>query len=525
MNNTEFKALLEKNPELKNDLFIRGFLVSDKTEFAWNEFPFYGNWKSEQHGGFLFAAHNLTGLHIVEPEPDRVFFLMGHAYNPFTMEISEEKILSYLADAYGTDEFIERVNELTGVFLIGAIVKGSIEYFVDPSGMQTACYGIVEGQLYISSHPQLIADVCGLQMDEFVKRLISYKWYPRVFGCYLPADMTPFAALKSVVPNIKYRYDGDLSHLRIWPTQKLEPCQSEDEYRKVIEDASNILKNSMTLVAEKWAKPRISLTGGVDSNTTFAAANGYYDRISAFSFDSAPKEIPDCEAAEKIAKNFSVPWDKYTIPTNENEIRKYEERVRILEHNTGYIVCRNPNELRKFLYLADHFDGDVEVKSYVSETIRAYWYKHYGRKRFPPLSAKMFRNMYKIFLTERKLAHELDAVFDEFIKDYGYDRIPQGYDITDLYNNDLVCGEKGSLHITMMKVYTEFTFIYDNRKFLEMSLRVPLDKRISDQNHADMKQYLNKKLSDMNIRVVNKAETSFRAWALNVIFTLNSILP
>lgn len=55
--------------------------------------------------------------------------------------------------------------------------------------------------------------------------------------------------------------------------------------------------------------------------------------------------------------------------------------------------------------------------------------------------------------------------------------------------------------------------------------RVPIEKRISDQHHLDMKKYLNRELFDMNIRIVNMKETKFRAFALNVIFTINSILP
>jgi hypothetical protein len=55
--------------------------------------------------------------------------------------------------------------------------------------------------------------------------------------------------------------------------------------------------------------------------------------------------------------------------------------------------------------------------------------------------------------------------------------------------------------------------------------RVPLEKRISDEHHMDMKRYLNPELFDMNIRVVNMKETDFRARALNAIFTANMVLP
>ncbi len=55
--------------------------------------------------------------------------------------------------------------------------------------------------------------------------------------------------------------------------------------------------------------------------------------------------------------------------------------------------------------------------------------------------------------------------------------------------------------------------------------RVPLEKRISDQHHIDMKKYLNPELYEMGIRVVNMRETAFRAFGLNTIFTINSLLP
>ena len=76
-----------------------------------------------------------------------------------------------------------------------------------------------------------------------------------------------------------------------------------------------------------------------------------------------------------------------------------------------------------------------------------------------------------------------------------------------------------------MKYITDLTFVYNNRKFLDLLFRVPLSKRISDQHHLDMKRYLNPKLADMNIRVVNMAETDTRARLLNLVFVMNEVLP
>ena len=298
-----------------------------------------------------------------------------------------------------------------------------------------------------------------------------------------------------------------------------------DEYQKVINEGAAILRNNMQLIAKKWNRPYISLTGGIDSNTTFAAANGIYDRFKVFNYVSAPKETIDAAAAEKIAKRFGVERFLFNIPDSNSELKDFEEIKAIIEHNNGYIVRRYDSEYRKRIYLMQHLDCDVEVKSWVSETIRAYWYKYYGRKTMPKLSAKLFRNLYKIFILNRSLAHKIDKVFETYIKDFEYKIIPSIYPPADMHYNEVTWGSWGSLGISEMKMYSDITFIYNNRKFFDLMFRVPLEKRISDQHHLDMKKLLNKELYDMNIRVKNLKETNTRAFLLNVIFTMNMILP
>ena len=525
MEQIKFIEMLEKNPQLKKDLFIRGFLITDKELKNLKEFPFYGNWKVEEYNGFYFMAHKLTGMHVYIADNGSIFFIMGHAYNPFTKEYNEEKILKNIAEAYGTSEYTDRINDITGVFVYGSLVEGKLEYLVDPSGMQSACYGKIEGNFYLSSHSQLIGDICNLKMDSFIEELIHYKWYGRVMGPYLPCDFTPFIEIKRIVPSILYKYNGEVSHKRYWPLIEAEEVKDEKEYKIIIEEAANILKNNMELVTKKWQHPWISLTGGIDSNTTFAAGNGSYEKFETFSYISAEKEIPDAAAAKKIASEFNIKHHEYHIPDNNNGIELFEEKRELFRHNNGYIAELYDNEARKKFYLRENTECDVEVKSWVSETIRAYWYKHYGRKSFPKLSGKLYRNLYKIFIFNRSLAHKLDKYFEEYIKTYEYDRIPNSYPTADMHYNEVTWGSWGGLNISEMKYCFDITFIYNNRRFLDLMFRVPLEKRISDQHHLDMKNYLNSKLADMNIRVVNMKETDFRAFALNVIFTINSILP
>lgn len=520
----DIRQILHENRDLQQFLFVRGFLLTN-AEIDAQGYPFFGQWRCVQLGQYNAWTHPLTGFHHVEQD-GKICFLFGHAYNPFTMQHQEVPQLERILQHYGQDDFFEYVNELTGVFVLGIIDGEKIEYLVDPSGMQSACSGIIDGKFYLSSHSQLVADICNLKMDPFVERLVQYKWYPRICGGYLPADLTPFKLMKRVVSDTIYNFDDEkITHKRFWPLAPISECGSPEEYDRCIKNAADILKKNMELVSKKWERPWISLTGGIDSNTTFAAANGVYDHFNAFSYCSAPKESIDCEAAEKIAARFNVPWARYDIPQDSESLDRYPERKAIIQHNNAHIACERENELRKRVYLQMNCPADVEVKSWVSETIRGYWHKHYGRSSMPPLSAKLYRNLYKIFITNRALAHEIDSIFGTFIREFEIDKIPIQYPTSDIHKLEVNLGSWGGLNISEMKYCFDITIIYNNRKFLETMFRVPLKDRISDKHHLDMKRYLNKDLFDMNIRVVNMTETKFRAFALNSIFTLNMLLP
>ena len=516
--------MLETRKDLQKYLFIRGFLLSNK-KLDLSSFPFYGHWNSISIGQYFAYTHELQKVHIYEAG-ERKFFLFGHAYNPFTMEIDERVILSRIAESYGTENYWSRLAEITGVYVYGVLDGQNVEYLVDPSGMQSAYYGKIGSHFYLTSHSQIVGDLCNLEMSDDAKELIQYKWYHRVMGDYLPADMTQFSELKRIVPSICYSFNGtSVSHKRFWPTKDLEIVTDSTEYQQVIEEAADILRRNMELISWKWPKPYISLTGGIDSNTTFAAANGIYERFKAFSYVSAEKETIDADAAEKIAKRFGVERLLFNIPEDKKDIPDFEEFVQIIRHNNGYFINRNENEYRKRIYLIQHLDCDVEVKSWVSETIRAYWYKHYGRKSFPALSPKLFRNLYKVFLTNRKLAKKVDRLFEAYIRDFEYEAIPAAYPPADMHYNEVTWGSWGGPNISEMKMYSDITFIYNNRAFFDLMFRVPLEKRINDQHHLDMKKVLNRELYDMNIRVVNLKETNTRAFLLNCIFNLNCILP
>lgn len=522
------KNILDSRKDLRKHLFARGFLMTAYSEIDMSDFPFYDEWQKVKLGNYYVYTHSKTNIHYLENE-SKIYFVLGHIYNPFTMKYSEDEILIDLAKRDGEGKLQESIDELTGVFVIGYIDDDKVYIQVDASGMQSAYYSTINGCAYVTSHPQLIADICNLEIDPFAQELIDYKWYSRVMGCYLPGDISSYKEIKRIVPNIEYVISGnEVKHKRFYPLKDLSECKNDSEYQSVIKNAADILRNNMALVVQKWKKPYISLSGGIDSNTTFAAANGVYDKLHVFTYISAEKETIDAEAAIKIADRFNVEKEIFNIPETSDSLTDYAEIVCIIEHNNSYAIKRRDNEYRKRVFLIHKLADigcDAEIKSWTSETIRAYWYKHYGRKTMPKLSPKLFRNLYKIFLTNRKLAHKVDKVFERYIEAFEYKNIPSQYPPADMHYNEVTWGAWGGPNISEMKMYADEVIIYNNRKFLDLLFKVPLDKRIADQHHLDMKKYLNKELYDMNIRVVNMEETSKRAFMLNCIFTANMILP
>lgn len=127
------------------------------------------------------------------------------------------------------------------------------------------------------------------------------------------------------------------------------------------------------------------MTGGSDSNTTFVAANGIYEKFQTFSYISAEKEVPDAAATKRISEHLKVRHHEFYVPSANAEIENFDTILEVLRHNNGYVAELKGSEARKRICLRKNAKFDVEVKSWVSEKIRAYWYKYYGRKSMPQL--------------------------------------------------------------------------------------------------------------------------------------------
>lgn len=291
MRKDAIKEILDDKPALHCRFFPMGFYASTKS-YSVSEYPFYGEWNLfildsmtfSVHPRQHFYSHKANGIGIA---------LIGHAYDPIHMIANEDEILSVLANA-DEKSFFEEICSLTGVYTLIWKKDNAWRILGDASGMQTTFYATTGEDISISSHANLIGDMLGLEMDAYIKHLSNYKFF-KLLGNSLPGDLTQFSHVKRIVPNHYVEFSN-----RVKTQRYHTPEIKKVSYEQVVDEVSNLLQNNLKLIAEKWQRPAISMSGGCDSKTILACANGLYDKFPYFSFISSDEEKVDAEAAHKI---------------------------------------------------------------------------------------------------------------------------------------------------------------------------------------------------------------------------------
>lgn len=519
------QALLEQYPQYRPLLFNRGFLFSDAS-INIAGYPFYGKWIEKKCGEYRLFTHPAIKSYISVTD-NRTVILIGHAYDPFHM-VNDEQTIVELLNTYRTDmtQWFDYFNGLTGLFTLLVVEEKHVSIYCDCAGMQVAYYGRIREKLYISTHMQLIGDLCGLEQSAYVKKLLKYRFYKK-YGAFLPANLSEYDNVFRVVPNTCVIITPQAVQIsRFYPTREIKMTEDDAEYQQVLNKIGDILQKNLLLISQKWAEPAISMTGGMDSKGTVAAANGIYDKFNYFSYVSIYGEQIDAEAAHKIAAAIGVKHRIDKIPVDNADYPDIEIVRRLIQHNFGHIGKQNENDVRKRIFYQSAPYFDVEVKSWVSEIARANYYKKFGFKKMPSkLTPRQMSTMYKLFTYNRLQLYETDKIFRKYKKDVHMDDV-FNIDASDIFLWEVRYGSWGGQVITCEHKYSfDITIPYNNRKLIELMLSVPKQKRISDQLHEDLIKKLNSQITKTGITITNYNETKKRMWFEKIYFLINTHVP
>lgn len=524
----EMYALIKEKPQYEELLFSKGYMITDDHDIDKSLHPFCRkDWIVDHLYDFDIWHDSRLKLFECRKE-DGIYFMLGHAYNPFTMDYMEDIILEKMPK-YDDASFWEYESGITGIYLLGIINEKGMKFWGDCTGKLMMYHGVIHDHCYVASHSRMIADMFDLEEDPYVTELKNYKYYP-LLGCFLPGTLSPFKDIKRIVPNYLYEYYGkDISYSRFFPFGPIKNCANEEEYQEVVEKTADIMKNNMIMCAKKWPdRAAISLTGGRDRGLTFSAAVPAFDELKYFSYASKPEELVDFEAAGEICKAFNLEHIKYRIDDEEISSDEFEAYKEIIAYNMGNIGYVRDNEVRKRIVLKRKKDFDVEIKSWVSEVARAYWCKRYHKTDTGKgLKPRYLTTSYKIFLGNRRLAKKTDRVFKEYIREFMTQEDLAIYgNWQDIWSWEHQCTSLESQHLMGEHIISlDVTIPYNNRALMEIMLRPELKDWISDRLYDDVIRLNNPKQAELNISIVNAAHTDKRAFIERMYYKINTHLP
>ena len=512
----DMTKLLDQKQYLQDKLYTNGFLIVNRDIALTDQYPFYGNWSSVAAHGFRLYTHKSTFLTCLEVNSVH-FFLIGHAVDPFDKQFEETVILKKLAAAYQKNlaSYYSAQADLTGVFCTGFITDHEIYVSNDCTGMQIVYYGVIGGTQYITSHSKLVADLAGLSQSPYIQRLIRSRFY-HYMGTWLPGDLSPFPELRRLLPNhyLHFREGKNANVVRFFPTEAIQELSDNADYEATIQELSDTLRNTLVLYSQKWAdkKVSISVTGGRDSTTTLACANGLYDRFHYFSYISNEAERVDALAAKEICAQLGLSHEIYDIPMDDATLPDAEAFSAVLECNAGCIGKNNSNDVRKRLYFIQHPKYDVEIKSWVNELGRGSQYVKYNKKSFPAKpSASFCRALHKIYLSPR-LIHETDKIFHNYLQQYYPDSVLKLAPWMELFWWEFCwSGGEGIFLTAEHRTSSEIAIPFNNRRYVAKMLRVPLEKRKADAIPKDIILRMNPAIAKTGVVVKDVEHTDKRA--------------
>jgi hypothetical protein len=522
------KENIERFPEYKSSIFEQGFLITNQNLTVRDAFPFFGNWRQEiLSDSFHIWLHCRQKLYAMEKN-GITYFLIGHAYDPFSNQADEIDILRTLAEqSQGSFELgLQTINNLTGLFVFGMIAGERMTFCGDFESMRTAYYGNIDGHFYLCSHEELVSLFEQLHRDDYVTKLEHYRWY-HLYGEGLPGDISHYHELKKLICNNYVIYsDGKFKTVRIWPREPIHMCADEEEYRKTVHQIAETMKSNLGLIAQKWERPAVSVTGGRDSKGSLAASIHVKEKYQYFSYNSQPAEKVDCDAAEAICKAVGVPHITYEIPLDKSVYPEYDlvRAILCVNSNRRYF---NHNDIMKRIYLRKANPFDVEVKSWTSEIGRAFYYKRYGVQQMQKkCTARRVNAMNNIFLMNPALMYATDARYREYLRSTAYNEHMFNYDWSDIIDLEMRDSRWGADVLSCEHMFShDVTVPYNNRHLSDLMLMVPLADRIADRTHIDFTHELCPAIDATNISVRDVAHNNKRMWMDKIYYFITSIRP
>lgn len=514
----EIQTALDNDPQWRELLFRRGYLLTNARRNEMEGYPFYGLWRETPVNGYYLYVHREQTC-FLRSDGAISAVIIGHAYNPFDMRYDENDLCADLIEAYrrGEDEYFNKVSEFTGLHVIILADEEKLWICQDACSLTGCFFGTFGSELYVSEHAQLIADIKGLEFDGTVDKLVSTKCY-NIGNRHLPGNLSSYKEIKRLGANTYLQYNGEFRIVRFYPVRPHPEYVTDEEKKERIEQIGALVHNGIECCTKKWDRCAISLSGGTDSKTTLACGNGLYDRLSFFSFFSKPQELVDAKGAKQICGALGLEHSLFEIPERNDAFEEFGIVKSILQHNIAYIQNLADNEIRKYIFLHRLNAYDIEMKSWASEVARVFFERKYEIQMPEVVNERMCSIFQTRFFGHPGLLKWSDRVYYHFLREIGLEKPPFNYEHTDLIYWEIRMGCWGVSVISSQQMYHRVTIPMNNRKILELFLGFPHDERKTDSVHRRIMQHMNPAVVEANVEIPNLYFHKYRIWLEKAYF-------
>lgn len=324
--------------------------------------------------------------------------------------------------------------------------------------------------LTLSSHAHLVGEVTGAEPDLATEALITAAKKNRTSGTvYWPGVTTPFLGVRPLLPNHALSWDGaDVRHTRFYPfpdtALTADPDEAYARFRELF------LTHVATLC--RLGRTGISLTAGLDSRATFAAALPHLGH-NALTWSYNNFRVPHAGMQADLLHANRLAVDAGVL-----------HRVVAVEHHAGTPFAaayeRTFRHTRQFAALADAYHhqlpGDVvELQSMVAEVGTGFYKNREGAPTVERLAHLYSRHELGTLPAVREAVEEFVEYADFRPASLG------GLDFHDLYYWEGRLGRWGTLRIQEIDLAHPVMLPFNARGIVEALLGPALPDRVHKQ--------------------------------------------
>ena len=406
------------------------------------------------------------------PDADGNFVLVcGFVLDPWGKETDIDRIQEELLERLkeSRERFLSGVDDLSGTFFI--VYKDNGRYFIlqDAAGMKPVHYCVDgQGERFVSSHEFLNKTFAKKGEDRFVKGIFDLAVSLGQASAYVPGVRTLTKDVLKLTSNTELCLN-DLSVRRFYPRR---PLRGAISFEEALETFSETLRVQANLLSSLNRTLRVAVTGGLDSRVSMAAfTDSGFANVKFFTYNNGRDLQSDTDAARALCarvgashETFDLAEDRY--PTGLLNI------VPGLKHQSPLPV--NPRVMAMYNECFDQ--SDILIDSYVAEIGQSF-YRLSGQ--IPP-DVPTAQNMSQLWSLKVWNNPDSIALMGEYIKKTGFKNV-EGYDWRDLFYWEHRNPKWASVRASECEMSVDVCIPYNNRRLLEVALRLPLETRRSSE--------------------------------------------